>query len=77
MTPSEAAFFTEMFGFSPGTGVAVPNLSAPGNIFVPQHFYFDAYVNTNKTAVTCRVQHAPIFAMTQTDAISVIETDKP
>lgn len=77
MTSSERAFFTELFGFSPSTGVRPPNLSAPGNIFVPQHFYFDAYTSQDKKNVTCRVQHAPIFPMTQTDAISVIETNAP
>jgi hypothetical protein len=77
MTPQSVALFTELFGFSPTTGVRPPNVKAPGNIFVPQHFYFDAYVSQNQKNLTCRVQHAPIFAMTQTDCISVIETNAP
>lgn len=77
MTPSEVAQFTELFGFSPG-GVPTPQriMDASQN-FIPQHFYFDAYPATNKKAITLRAQHAPIFATTHTDSISVIETDKP
>jgi hypothetical protein len=77
MTGSDAAYFTELFGFSPSGAPAQPNIKAPGNIFVPQHFYFDAYVANDRSGVTCRVQHSPIFAMTQTDCISVIETNAP
>jgi hypothetical protein len=74
MTPSDIAYFTELFGMSPGGMSAPPNIKGASRNFIPQHFYFDCYKATNQKALTCRVQHAPIFATTQTDTISVIDT---
>lgn len=77
MTPSDIAYFTELFGFSPGGMTAPMNIKDAGAQFVPQQFYYDAYRASNQKAVTLRVQHAPIFATTHTDSISVIETNAP
>ena len=77
MTPSDVSEFVELFGFNPAGGPSVPRIMDGANQFVSEHFYYDVYKATNQKALTCRVQHAPIFATTQTDAISVIETDKP
>ena len=76
MTASDVAEFVELFGFNPAGGPSVPNIKGAGQ-FISEHFYFDCYKSTSKKALTCRVQHAPIFATTQTDAISVIETNAP
>ena len=76
LTQTDVAEFVELFGFNPAGGPSVPNIRGAGQ-FVPEHFYFDCYKATNQKSLTCRVQHAPIFATTQTDAISVIETNAP
>jgi hypothetical protein len=77
MVASDVAEFVELFGFNPAGGPSVPNIKNAGANFIAEHFYYDCYKSTNQKSLTCRVQHAPIFATTQTDAISVIETDKP
>jgi hypothetical protein len=76
MIGSDVEQFVELFGFNPAGGPSVPNIQGSG-IFVPAHYYFDCYRSTNQKSLTCRVQHAPIFATTQADAISVIETEAP
>jgi hypothetical protein len=76
MIASDVERFVELFGFNPASGPSVPNIKGAG-IFNPAHYYFDAYPSINQKALTCRVQHAPIFATTQADAISVIETEAP
>ena len=76
MIAQDVEQFVELFGFNPAGGPSVPNIKGSG-IFIPEHYYFDAYRSTNQKSLTCRVQHAPIFATTQTDAISVIETEAP
>lgn len=77
MTAQDVVEFVELFGFNPAGGPSVPNIRNGASQFVPEHFYFDVYKATNQKSLTCRVQHAPIFATTHTDSISIIETDAP
>lgn len=66
VTAQEEAWYQDMFGFSmssPGE----PNIQNPG-IIDPRGMHFDAYMGPDKKAVTVRLQSAPIFPTTETDA---------
>jgi len=68
MTPTRAAMYQEMFGFSPSLQPMPPRVKNQGHTVRPEMFYFDAYMSTNHKNVTIRSQSAPIFATTMTDA---------
>ena len=62
----EQAWYQDFFGFSmmnPGQ----PNIQNPG-IIDPRGMHFDAYMGPDNKAVTLRMQSAPIFPTTETDA---------
>jgi hypothetical protein len=73
--PSDQQEYAEMFGFSPTALPMGVNVKGPGAILDPAWFYFDHYVAENKKGLTLRVQTAPIFATTQTDAWVTIGTE--
>ena len=68
----QEAWMEEMFGFG-STGQLPPNVTNVDAIVSPAMFYFDAYPSNNNKQVTARMQAAPIFATTQTDAVVVLE----
>jgi hypothetical protein len=45
----------------------LPNIQNPG-VVDPRGMHFDAYEGVGKKAVTLRMQSAPIFPTTETDA---------
>jgi len=71
MAPSVRADFRSLFGFSLDNPPVAPN-ARPGNVFDPNSLYFDAYPHGNNKGWTIRVQAAPIFATTMTDAFVVM-----
>jgi hypothetical protein len=73
MLSSDRQFYTEMFGF-PSDMPAVPNIKNQGAVLRPDMFYFDAYRSNDKKKVTLRMQAAPVYATTMTDAFAVIST---
>lgn len=73
VTPSEAMWYQEFFGFSMTAPPMPANVMTEGGIIVPEAFYFDAYMPDGKKTVVMRTQSAPIFATTETDAIVVLE----
>ena len=68
----QEAWMEEMFGFG-SIGQLPPNVTNVDAIVSPAMFYFDAYPSNNNKQVTARMQAAPIFATTQTDAVVVLE----
>ena len=73
MIPSRRQLYMELFGFSPDSPIMPPNIRGDAGLINPGMFYFDAYAPETWKTVTCRMQAAPIFATTQTDAFAVIE----
>lgn len=71
MAPSVRADFRSLFGFNLDNPPIAPN-ARPGNVFDPNSLYFDAYPHGNNKGWTIRVQAAPIFATTMTDAFYVM-----
>lgn len=67
MTPSRRALYNELFGINMDAPPMPANIKDAGNAILPAAFYFDAYTAPDWKSVTCRVQHAPIFATTMTD----------
>lgn len=72
MTAQRAAFYQEMFGFSPMAPPMPPMIKNEGQAINPAMFYYDAYSSPNYKEVTLRTQSAPIFATTMTDAFVTI-----
>lgn len=62
----------ERFGFNPMLPPLPANKFSDDGVFVPQMMFVDAYENQNRTGLTPRIQTAPVFATTQTDAFGVI-----
>jgi hypothetical protein len=71
VTPSEAQWYQEMFGFDMMASMMPPN-AGNGDIVPAAAFYHDAYMPDGKKTVNMRTQSAPIFATTQTDAVVVL-----
>lgn len=73
MSQMEAAEMMERFGFNPATPLIPPNVEGAGTI-LPQMFYADAYKSNDRKHVTLRVEGAPVFPTTQTDAFGTLLT---
>jgi hypothetical protein len=73
--PMRDTLYREFFGFDPTVPLLPPKVKAAAGVIVPQAFYTDAYVSSDWKRVTIRLQHAPIFATTQTDAFVVLDTE--
>ena len=73
MIPARAEFYRQMLGMDPDTMPTVPNIKNGAAAVSSGMFYFDAYATADWSTITARVQAAPIFATTQTDAFVVIE----
>jgi hypothetical protein len=63
----EQAWYMDMFGFNMSVPPTLPNIQNPG-VVDPRGMHFDAYEGPDKKAVTLRMQSAPIFPTTETDA---------
>lgn len=72
MSAGRAAWYQEMFGFSPLMPVMPPNIAGEGDIITPAMFYCDAYQGAANKTITLRTQSAPIFASTMTDCFGVL-----
>ena len=68
LTQVEATEIMERFGFNPGTPILPENIVGGPQVVLPQMFYTDAYASPNRKHMTLRVQGAPVFPTTQTDA---------
>lgn len=67
-------FYMEMFGFSLDMPPMPPNIKNEGSVVRPDMFFFDAYPSADWKRVTLRMQAAPIYATTMTDAFAVLST---
>lgn len=74
MISQRRQFYQEMFGFSLDNPPMPPNVKNEGAVIRPDMFYFDAYPSGDYKKVTLRMQAAPIYATTMTDAFAVITT---
>ena len=72
MTAQDTQLFMERMGFNPMTPAMPQNVLASPGVIAPETFFADFYKATDKKKATLRVQHAPVFATTQTDAIGVL-----
>lgn len=68
MAAQDVQLFMERMGFNPMQPSMPQNVLASDGVIVPQTFFTDLYDSADKKKSTIRVQHAPIFATTQTDA---------
>lgn len=73
VTPQEAAWYREMFGFDMTAMPELPAIQNPG-VIDSRMFYCDAYVGPGNKAVFTRTQSAPIMPTTQTDAFVVFSS---
>ena len=67
LTQIEMQMVMERFGFNPATPITPPNVWGD-NTVLSQMFYTDAFGSEDRKHVTMRVQAAPVFPTTQTDA---------
>ena len=72
MTSVDQQRLVERFGFNPMLPPLPVNKFSDDGVFVPQMLYVDGYENGNRTGFTPRIQAAPVFATTMTDAFGVI-----
>jgi len=72
VTPVEAQWYMQNFGFSMMAPPMPPEITNIGSIIMPQAFFFDAYTPEDKKTTVMRMQSAPIFPTTETDAIAVL-----
>jgi hypothetical protein len=63
----------ERFGFNALSPPLPEGIIDPGNTILPQQFYVDSFLADQNKNVTLRVQAAPIFAPTMTDAWGVMQ----
>lgn len=69
MTQQERADYTEVFGFAPEATPVPANVGGEGSVVVPAEFYPDVYRESNDAkAFTVRLQYAPMFITTDTNA---------
>ena len=69
MTSGDMTYLRETFGITPRTQVPGINLKASAGVIDPAFFYVDAYPGGARKNAVLRMQTAPIFATTQTDAL--------
>jgi hypothetical protein len=67
ISASEMAWYQDMFGFNMSVPPELPNIQNP-SVIDPRGMHFDAYEGVGHKAVTVRMQSAPIFPTTETDA---------
>lgn len=72
LIPQRVQLYQELFGFNLEMPPMPANIKG-GEIISPAMFYADAYSSQDWKRVTVRVQSAPIFATTQTDAIATLD----
>jgi hypothetical protein len=75
MIPMRQLFYQQFLGVSPQMPIGVPSVKNAGATIRPDMFYFDAYADEKWKTITGRMQAAPIYATTQTDAFSLINVD--
>lgn len=68
LTAMDQQRLMERFGFNPLLPPIPRNDWMDTDVVVPQMFYVDAYENANRSGVVVRVQGAPVYPTTQTDA---------
>jgi hypothetical protein len=71
MSQVEAAEIMERFGFNPATPILPMNING-ANTVLPQMFYADAYKSNDRKHITMRMQGAPVFPTTMTDAFATL-----
>jgi hypothetical protein len=72
LTSQDQARMMERFGFNPAAPMLPMNIQDPGSTVLPQMFYPDAYESDSRKNMTVRVQSAPAFATTMTDAFATL-----
>jgi hypothetical protein len=73
MIPQKRELYNQLFGFSMDAPPMPTNIKDRANAVLPASFYFDAYAPNDWKSVTLRIQHAPIFATTMTDAFVTLK----
>jgi len=68
MTSLDMQYLRETFGITPRTQIPPMKLNAAPGVIDPSFFYTDAYPGGSRKNAILRVQSAPIYATTQTDA---------
>ena len=69
MTSVQIQQVMERFGFNPMVPPLPQNIEQANNSIIPQQFHVDSYENIEDKTVALRVQAAPMFPTTQTDAL--------
>ena len=69
LTSLDRTWMRETFGITPNSQIPARKMAANPGIIVPEAFYVDAYAGGARKNATLRLQSAPIFATTQTDAL--------
>jgi hypothetical protein len=68
-----AQWYMDMFGFNVTAPLVPPNIKNSGQVLNPAMFYADAYPFPDYTGVELRIQAAPIYATTHTDAFCTLK----
>lgn len=69
MTSLDTTYLRETFGIRPNSPFRGVSMKAAPGVIVPQAFYTDAFPGDARKNAVLRLQTAPIFATTQTDAL--------
>lgn len=72
LTTPDMQKLMERFGFNPMLPPIPRNRWGDDDVIAPQMFYLDGYENENRTVFTPRLQAAPVFPTTQTDAFVLL-----
>jgi hypothetical protein len=72
LSPDRLSFYQYYFGFNLTAPMLPPNIKGEGSVIMPVMFMPYAYGSVDYTNITHRVQSAPIFATTHTDAFGVL-----
>lgn len=75
MIPMREQLYRDYFGFDPSMPPMPVKMKAAGAIIDPAMFYADAYVASDWKRISMRLQTAPIFVTTMTDAFVVMDTE--
>lgn len=73
-TPQDIQYFMDRLGFNPQTPYLPMGVMAGDGVVIPETHYVQLLRDSNGKVESMRIQHAPVFQPTMTDAFGVLQT---